>query len=320
MKTPKFWKDENIISFILYPFSIIYGFFRHMHVLFSKEYKTSLKIICIGNVTAGGSGKTPLAIKIGEMLKERNIDFAYLSKGYNAKIKEFTKIDKTIHNAQDVGDEPMLLAELSDTFICKNRRNAIENLSKNYNYEYIIMDDGFQNPTISKYKNIVVIDGEYGMGNGELLPSGPLRETLNSAAKRSDFFVIIGQDKQNIEETLLNNGIDVARAFVVEKQKSNSSDKYIAFCGIGRCEKFFNSLKKSSYNVIKEYSFGDHHNYKEDELEKIITEAGKIGAKLITTKKDWIKLSKIYNSKIEFLEIGVEFYDINKILNLLNLE
>ncbi len=317
MKTPKFWKDENVISFLLYPFSVVYGIFRNLHVIFSSEYKTNLKVFCVGNLTAGGSGKTPVAIKIGQILKNNNVKFAYLSRGYRGSIKDFTKVDLEKHRAEEVGDEPLLLAEVADTFVCKNRKTAIDNLSKNFDYEIIVMDDGFQNPTIYKDKNIVVIDGEYGLGNGELLPSGPLREKIEKAIKRTSFFVVIGQDRQHLEEKLLNNNMEVVRAYISEKNVSNDSSKYIAFCGIGRPEKFFNSLKKSNYNVIKEISFPDHNKYKNDDLIKIVFEAEKNNAKIITTKKDWVKLPDEYKSKVKFLDIEIKFYNNDEFVELL---
>lgn len=317
MRTPKFWKDENIVSFCLYPLSLVYRLARTIHVLFSREYKTGLNIICVGNIIAGGSGKTPVSLKIGEVLKSKNINFAYLSKGYKGAFKDFTKVDIYKHTAIEVGDEPLLLAETADTFICKNRKAALDMLSKNYDYDLIVMDDGFQNPTIFKNKNIVVIDGEYGIGNGELLPAGPMRESLKSAIKRATFFIIIGQDKQHIEDKLLDHNIDVVRARIVEKNQPDINKKYIAFCGLGRPEKFFNSLKNSNYEVIKTISFADHHRYKNEEISKLLSEAEKLGAQLITTKKDLVKISDEYKDKIECLNIEIEFYNNDEFKELL---
>ncbi|MDD2839674.1 MAG: tetraacyldisaccharide 4'-kinase [Rickettsiales bacterium] len=318
MKTPKFWKDENVISFVLYPLSIVYGFFRKLHVLLSREYRAkNLKIICIGNLTAGGSGKTPVALKVGEVLKAHKKKIAFLSKGYKGKIKDFTKVDNKVHLYSDVGDEPLLLSKISDTFVCKNRKQAIKILSKDYKYDIIIMDDGFQNPTIFKDKNIVVIDGEYGLGNKELLPSGPLREKIVDSIKRINFVIMIGQDKQHLEESFMNNGIKVSRACIKEKNISKNNKTYIAFCGLGRCEKFFKSLKNAEYNVVKEISFEDHHIYTNEELDKIILEAQKENSKIITTSKDWIKLPQEYKEKIEVLEIGIEFYDNDEFVELI---
>lgn len=318
MRTPKFWKDKNIISFISYPLSIIYGFFRKLHVCYSREYKAEdLKIICIGNLTAGGSGKTPLALKIGEILKSKKKNFAFLSKGYKGKIKTFTEVDIDTHSYLDVGDEPLLLAKIADTFICKNRKLAIKTLSKDYKYDIIIMDDGFQNPSIYKDKNIIVIDGEYGLGNRMLLPSGPLRENVSSSIKKINFVVIVGQDKQHLEENFINNEIKVLRAYIKETKVSKNDKKYIAFCGLGRCEKFFNSLKKTNYNIIKEISFEDHHKYTEEELNEIISEAEKENSRIITTSKDWVKLPNEYKKKIEVLDVVIEFYNNDEFVELI---
>ena len=317
MKTPIFWKNNNVISFCLYPISIIYSFFRKMHVAFSKECKTTSNVICIGNIIAGGSGKTPVAIRIGEILKEKNINFAYLSKGYKGVLRDFTKVYIEKHTSNQVGDEPLILANYADTFICYNRKKAFNILAKNYNYDVIVMDDGFQNPTIFKDKNIIVIDGEYGIGNGKLLPSGPMRETLDDVVKRATFFIIIGEDKQNLEKKLLEYNAKVIHANIIEKNKSNNNESYIAFCGIGRPQKFFNSLKKSNYNVIKEISFSDHCKYTENNILKLISESKQLNAKLITTKKDWVKIPDCYKKNIEVLDIYIDFCNINEFMELL---
>lgn len=316
MRTPKLWKSKNIFSIFLFPVSLIYGFFRKIHKTFSKEYKSKkLNIVCIGNLTAGGNGKTPVAIKIGEIFKQNGKNFAYLSKGYKGKINDFVKVDSRKHTYLDVGDEPLLLSKITDTFVCKNRKKAIQILENKYNYDFIIMDDGFQNPTIYKNKNIIVVDGEYGIGNGFLLPAGPLRENLKDAIKRIDFVIIIGNDKQNLEEYFLKNNIKVFKASIKEKIKNiNNNQKYIAFSGIGRPEKFFNSLKKVGCNVIKEISFEDHHIYTNNEIEKILLTAKKENAKVITTSKDWIKLAKNYQNQIDVLEIEIDLLDKNNFL------
>ena len=316
MRTPKLWKSKNIFSIFLFPVSLIYGFFRKIHKIFSKEYKNKkLNIICIGNLTAGGNGKTPVAIKIGEIFKQNGKNFAYLSKGYKGKINDFVKVDSKKHTYLDVGDEPLLLSKIADTFVCKNRKKAIQILENKYNYDFIIMDDGFQNPTIHKNKNIIVVDGEYGIGNGFLLPAGPLREKLKDAIKRIDFVIIIGNDRQNLEEYFLKNNIKVFKANIKEKiENINNNQKYIAFSGIGRPEKFFNSLKKIGYNVVKEISFEDHHIYTNNEIEKILLTAKKENAKVITTSKDWIKLAKNYQNQIDVLEIEIDLLDKNNFL------
>lgn len=318
MKTPSFWNKKNLISFILLPLSCIYGILRFLHVLISKQYKGKSKIICIGNITAGGNGKTPTALEVGRIFKENNINFAYLSKGYKGSINHFTKVDLSKHTAKEVGDEPMLLANFNDTFVCKSRKTALKELSKNYNYEYIIMDDGFQNPTIYKDKNIIIIDGKYGIGNGFLLPSGPLRETFSSAIKRTDFVIMLGDDKQNITDKIKKYNKKIIFSQIKEiKNNININDKYIAFCGIGRPQKFFDSLKKAKYNVIKEISFEDHCEYNENILDNIFLTAKENNAKIITTEKDYVKIPLKYKKDIEVLKIKVEFNNIIELKELL---
>jgi tetraacyldisaccharide 4'-kinase len=285
-------------------------------VLFTAEYRGKTKIFCIGNITVGGAGKTQFAIEIGKILKSKGINFAYLSKGYKGHIEEFTRVEGA-HTSQEVGDEPLLLAEISDTFVCRNRKMAIKILNEKYNYDLIIMDDGFQNPTIYKDKNIVIVDGEYGIGNGELLPSGPLRETVGSAYKRATFFVIVGQDKQNICDSLYNNNIAVVRAFIQAKNKPKKDSQYVAFCGIGRANKFFNSLNDANYKICHKCSFEDHHAYTSIELHNIVTDAEKHNASIITTKKDWVRLPREYKEKIDFLDIELTFVNREEFLDFL---
>ena len=317
MKTPNFWNSKNFISNLLLPLSFIYGFLRFLDVFFSKEYKSNnLKIICIGNITAGGNGKTPVAIEIGKILRENNIHFAYLSKGYKGRIKNFTKVDLTKHSPIDVGDEPLILAKYNDTFICKNRKEALMKLSEHYDYKYIIMDDGFQNPTIFKDKSIVVVDGKNGIGNGRLLPSGALRETISSAIKRASFFIIVNKDETNFFEKI-NNKKEIINASIQEENKNFGKDRYIAFCGLGKPQKFFDSLKKTNCNVVKEIVFEDHYYYKDKDLKQILDIAEKNNAKVITTEKDFVKLPNNYKGKVEILKINVMFENKDRLKELL---
>ena len=319
MKTPNFWKNKNCISFLLYPFSILYYIGRFLHILFSKEYKVNnLKIICIGNIVVGGSGKTPIAIKIGKMFKKNKVNFAFLSKGYKGELKNFTKVNHKKHTFKEVGDEPLLLSEIADTYICNNRMEAIKKLSKQNKYNYVIMDDGFQNPTIYKDINILVIDGNYGIGNNQLLPSGPLRETLNSALKRTSFIVLMNKDIFSLENKIKKiKNIPIFNAKTIEKRKKLINKKYIAFSGIGRNEKFFNSLNNLKYNVIKKFSFEDHHIYTENEMKKLLDISKNKKAILITTKKDWVKIDKKYKNIINYLDIDVNFSNEEKFFNFL---
>ncbi|MDR3289999.1 MAG: tetraacyldisaccharide 4'-kinase [Rickettsiales bacterium] len=316
MKAPNFWKNDNFISFILTPLTIFYNIGRHLHVLFSIQYKSKLKIICVGNVNVGGSGKTPVALKIGKTLKEKKVKFAYLSKGYKGSIKDLTKVSN-LHDASEVGDEPLLLAEIADTYICQNRKKAIRQLEKDFNYDVIVMDDGMQNPTIFKNKNIVVVDGNYAFGNERLMPAGPLRETIGSMLKRVSFFIIIGQDSAGICDRLYNKNLNVVRGVNKVKNEHNLETKYMAFSGIGIPSKFLSTLRENRYKIENFFWYDDHYFYTENDLKKLELDATDGNCKLITTKKDWIKLSAAYKEKIEYLDVEIEFYDNEKFVDLL---
>jgi len=338
LKSPQFWHKKTTISYLLLPLSAFYLLGHFINCLIKSLKKTTIKsnqpIICIGNLIAGGAGKTPVAIAIGQILQELKIDFAYLSSGYGGKIANCTLVDKAKHSAKDVGDEPLLLAEIAATFISKNKQigvNEIANFefstqgrkltknkkivtkstTKTTNKQLIIMDDGLQNPSITKDFSILIIDGNYCVGNGFLIPAGPLREPIWMGIKKADLVIIIGEDKGRIakkfcQKFCANKKIIKAQIKPINFQKFINKPA-IAFCGIGRPEKFFDSLTQSKINIIAKFSYSDHHQYREKEIQKMIDLAREKNAILITTKKDWVRLDKIYQEQIEFLDIKIEF-------------
>lgn len=314
MKNPKFWQKNNILSIILKPISIIYyTIYKLRYVINIKPYKSKIPVICIGNITAGGNGKTPMTIEIANILKKNNKNFCFLSKGYGGK---FNGIKKVINeNTKTFGDEPVILSEFGDVFVSKNRVNGLKYINDltNKNYDYVIVDDGLQNPTFFKNKSILIIDGEYGLGNGNILPSGPLREKFKDIVDKIDFVVLIGEDKYNLVELCKTNLINVIRANIIIKE-NNFSDNYIAFCGIGHPEKFKKTLDCNKINYTNFITFDDHHFYKEKDIKKLKS----FGKNLITTKKDWVKLDKNLQEQVDYIDIKIDF-DQNNFIKMLRL-
>ncbi len=293
------------------PFSLLYLLGHFLNLWRRTPKKVDSPIICIGNLVAGGAGKTPVAIAIGKILQELKVDLAYLSAGYGGRISEFTLVDNQKHNAGDVGDEPLLLSEIAPTFISKDRLLGAGKIaaipSKKSGKKIIVMDDGLQNQTLAKDFSIMVIDGNYGFGNGFVIPAGPLREPIRFGIKRADLIIIVGEDKFRIAENFCGKK-EVLRATI----KPTNGEKFnkksvIAFCGIGRPEKFFESLKQNETSVIAEFSYPDHYQYKSSEIEKMLGLAQEEQVKLITTKKDWVRLMPLYQEQIDYLEIEIEF-------------
>jgi len=312
MKMPKFWNTINIFSIALYPLSLLYYAIYKFRILINiTPYKSKIPVICIGNNIVGGAGKTPTALQLGKTLKKSKIPFAYLSKGYGGNITKFTQVNPKIHTAKQVGDEPLLLSEMSDTFICKNRVQALKALnSPKYNskYKYIIVDDGLQNPTFYKNKSILVIDGKYGLGNNLILPAGSLREKLTDSLKKVQLVILMNKNNRQIEQAIKKYKIPLLKGTIKSILKpSLKKSKFIAFSGIGKPEKFFQTLKSAKIKTIQQNPYPDHYQYTNNEIQNLITQAQKSNSQLITTKKDWVRIDKKYQNKIKYLDIEIKF-------------
>lgn len=307
IRTPNFWIKKNLISYLLLPLSCVYFFGYILSKIFSQKRSVKKPVICIGNLTAGGSGKTPTAIAIGKILQEININFAFLSRGYMNDNVRFLMLQKgENHNASKVGDEPLLLAEHATTFIAKNRffaANRIEGIKK---IDAIVLDDGMQNNSLNCNYTIMVVDGSLGFGNEFLLPAGPMREPLLTGLRKADIIVAIGNLSKNVRKKLGKK-----RILQASIKATNAADfkgkNLVAFAGIAYPKKFFNTLKNNGLQVVATKEFHDHYIYKNKDLDKLILEAQNKNAQLITTKKDWVKFSSFYRQKIAYLEIELEF-------------
>lgn len=306
-KTPTFWTKKNPLSYALLPLSFIYFIAFSLIRIFSQKQKISKPVICIGNLTVGGSGKTPTAIAIGKILQEINVDFAFLSRGYGNDGSKFLRIkDLGEYKASQVGDEPLLLAEIATTFVAKDRFFAAKQIEAIKNIQAILLDDGMQNNSLHFDFMILVVDANLGFGNEFLLPSGPMREPLNSGLKKVDLVVIIGEADAELCKKLSSKKIINAKIIPLNLEKFRGK-KLIAFCGLAYPEKFFSFLKKNGLEILQSYKFYDHYFYKNNELENMLKIAEERGATLITTKKDWVKFPPLFQKKISYLDIELRF-------------
>ena len=292
MRRPKFWNTGQSCWQMkaLLPAALAYQFAHQVVYLSRRPKRADVPIICIGNVTIGGSGKTPVALDIASRLESRGIIIHFLSRGYGGKhgIKPI-RVNPIHHTARYVGDEPLILAKHKTTWVTSDRVEGARAAIKD-GADIIIMDDGFQNPSLTKDLSILVFDGEFGIGNGAVLPAGPLREPLIKALARAQAAVIIGKDCHNLS-TILTSYIPVFRArFVHNCSEKNKHRPVIAFAGIGRPEKFFSSIKAAGHCVISEYAFPDHHYYTATQLADLRAEGRRKDAELITTEKDYFRL------------------------------
>ena len=319
LKAPKFWylKKDTYLSSSLFPLSLLFRLGTKLRSLFSKEKQSELPIICIGNIVVGGAGKTPVSLKIGQMLIEAGYSPHFVSKGYAGLEKNNTLIE-TWHSPKRVGDESILLAEVAPTWVGVDRNRSF-NLAKDKGADCIVMDDGFQNPTIKKDFSIIVINGEQEFGNKRVIPSGPLRESINRGLTRTNLIIVIGKISNEIKEKIPSHIPIIYSSFAINNEnKTFKGQKILAFAGIAYPEKFFNSLRDQGAKLVKEIIYPDHHIYDENDLLNLAEIANKTQSILVTTKKDFVRIPKSYRSLVNTLEGKIEFEDENLLLEILS--
>lgn len=313
--------DKKIsLGILLFPFAIIYWILSKLNKFFSFPYKSKAFVVCVGNITLGGVGKTPLVIKIVELLRKNKIKVGVLSRGYKGKLSSLNPIiiDIKQHSPIDVGDEAFMInAKFNGKVpvcICKNRGNGAKVLEKLV--DVIIMDDGLQNYSLKKDKAIIVIDGKKTIGNGFIFPMGPLRESIKSGVKKADAFVITNTKNLKFEKRLHHFNLPIFST----KVKPSCLDKFknkkvIAFAGIGNPFKFYDMLRDNDIKVLKTQNFQDHHKYTDADFVKLIKLSN--GLPILTTQKDFVKIPMEYRKYISMIDIDLEISDEKKFFDLL---
>lgn len=303
MKTPDFWdKPNHILSKILKPLGCIYAYRTASRFRRNKPYQAPVPVICVGNLSIGGTGKTPVCLAIAALLHKQKKNFFFLNHGYKSRLKN-VMVDLESHSPYDVGDEAVLLACYGPTVV-DNRRARGAQLAVRKGAECIIMDDGFQNPSLIKTLSFVVVDGVKGFGNAGVLPAGPLREPVLKGLERADAVVIAGEDDWGVRFYLQRNKVDLpifSGKFVINKKlvAALEGKKVMAFAGIGQPQKFFSALTKLGMTVEKTESYPDHYCYTRFDIEQLIKAAD--GLPLITTTKDAVKVPR---DLLKYIEIA----------------
>ena len=310
LTTPKFWYEDSIKSkiksIILFPLSILWIFFTRFKFSFTKVYKSKLKVVCIGNLTVGGTGKTPYAIYTFKILKELGYNPVFLTRGYKGTCKGPIEVDNS-HTFKDIGDEAMLLSKIGTTIISKNRSLGAEFIEKHKKkFNVIIMDDGLQNNQLKHDIRFLLIDKKLKFGNKFCLPAGPLRQTLKFGMKGIDRIVLSGNNEINNINLFKIYKIPIieTKTKVINSPKIQNK-KIFAFCGLGNPSKFFQTLHENGYNVSFTKSFPDHYNYNYHDINNLILTAKKQNLELITTEKDYVKI----NNKNKLIHVlSIEMY------------
>jgi len=317
-KAPFWWyNDRGPIPALLSPFGFLYDLANRVRWSVTNPYRSRLPVICIGNFTAGGGGKTPTAIAITKLLIDMGEKPAFLTRGYGGRIIGPHIVEPGKDLAEQVGDEPLLLARYALTIVSRNRPAGVEFIETT-DSTVVVMDDGFQNPTLKKNLSIITIDSRGLIGNGRVIPAGPLRASLSFQLRKTNLIVAIG-DNQSSGSLLANMksdyGLEVAYATYQPGGDVDwiTSQPLIAFCGIARPEKFFDTLEQLGGKISHKIGFPDHHKYSPAEAEQLLDLSRNTGHQLVTTEKDLVRLIHHSNrlgalrSKTRALAIEIAF-------------
>ncbi|HVZ70092.1 MAG TPA: tetraacyldisaccharide 4'-kinase [Rhizomicrobium sp.] len=308
MRAPEFWTKKDgssrAISDALRPIGWIVGKITVWRANRHWRYRARARVICVGNLTVGGTGKTPVAIAIAELLAQRNIQPFFLSRGYGGRLQGPVLVDVKTHSAREVGDEPLLLANTCPTVVSRSRAAGAEFADRN-GADVIVMDDGHQNSELRKHISFVVVDAQAGFGNRRVLPAGPLREPIKDGLKRASAVILVGGD-ENAKITGYPG--KVFRAKLVPQDIPGLRERpVIAFAGIGQPRKLLQSLRELGAQVKAMKAFPDHHIYTGKEISALQKKAMEAGALLLTTEKDYVRLPPNRRRGIAFLPVRAVF-------------
>ncbi|MBM3502817.1 MAG: tetraacyldisaccharide 4'-kinase [Alphaproteobacteria bacterium] len=308
MRAPEFWGNpRSRIADLLSPLAGLYSLAGRLHRGFVRPVRSPVPVICVGNVVAGGAGKTPTAIAVARFLKQRGRQPHLITRGYGGNLPGPVRVAS--HGAAAVGDEALLLAEVAPTWVARDRV-AGANAAVAAGADVLVLDDGLQNPALVKDVSLLVVDGGYGFGNGRRIPAGPLRELPVEAGKRASAVVLVADDGGDVvrpDDLLWGPPVYVARLAPTSSIATLADQALVAFAGIGRPQKFFNTLVAAGCRVVGAYTFPDHHVYRDDEIMKLVEIAVSRQAKLVTTTKDAVRLPTDARRMLEVLAVELTF-------------
>ena len=308
MRAPEFWQaPPGIAAALLAPLAAVWDGAGRLRRAATRPYRAPVPVLCVGNLVAGGSGKTPVVLSLLDFLAGRGVAVHAVTRGYGGRLAGPVRVDPTRHDAVSVGDEPLLLARCGPCWVARDRAAGCRAASV-AGAEIVVLDDGFQNPGVAKDLSLVVIDAEYGFGNGRLIPAGPLREPIGAGLARADAIVLIGDGEP--PQAVRAARLPVLRAgFEAVDSAMYEGARVVAFAGMGRPEKFFASLRRVGAELVASRAFPDHHRFSAAEIAGLRRDAERAGALLVTTAKDWVRLPTASRAGIERFEIALRWHE-----------
>jgi tetraacyldisaccharide 4'-kinase len=308
MRAPGFWQRSGtgLVPLLLSPAAAVYASATARRMR-RPGWRAPVPVICCGNATAGGAGKTTVTLDIGRRLANRGIAVHFLLRGYGGSLRGPARVDTAAHDSTVVGDEALLLAAERPTWIAADRAAGAQ-AALAAGAQAIVMDDGLQNPTLEKDLSLLVIDGSYGFGNGRVIPAGPLREPVRAAAARSHAAVLIGADEAGAEACLPPH-LPVLRAVLKPGPEAAllAGQPVFAFCALANPLKFFATLTEAGVVLAGRAAFADHYPFDDGDMRELLAQAEELRAIPVTTRKDYVRLPAAFRSRVTVVTVGLEW-------------
>jgi len=306
VKAPAFWAVDGVAARLLAPAGAVYAAAGAVRWRLAGAAAAPLPVVCVGNATVGGTGKTPLALALIERLARRGFAVHALCRGHGGRLRGPVRVDPARHRVADVGDEALLLAAVTPTWAGRDRLAAARAAAA-AGAEVAVLDDGLQYPRLAKSTSLLVIDAANGVGNGRVVPAGPLREPLSRARDRADAVVLVGDGPP--PQGLAGRSFFRARLVPTAQAAALAGRRMLAFAGIGRPEKFFATARGIGVEVAESRAFADHHVFTPNELDALEARAAALGAALLTTAKDAARLPPERRARVAVLGVRAAFDD-----------